>query len=231
MKAEDLAAELEADFAWRLDELRRLRNHLYKAEDSSEVLSFRKALLVMLYAHFEGFFKTGATAYVKAINLEALTCAEATLQIAASALTNEFEAFETLDRKNRIFRALLPEDRKLHRYCRRVDLLAALDDFLGRSASVPVEDVVDLEANLKPSVIRKLLFQIGLPYDSLAGKDGYVHRLLEYRNDVAHGTRKEGFEAKEYSEIESAILELMQDFKALLLKAFADRVFARAAAA
>jgi len=231
MKIEDFGAELEADLSWRIDELRRLRNQLYKADDPTELPAFRKALLVMLYSHFEGFFKTASSAYVNAINSANLVCSEATSRVAASALWDVFEAFETRDRKNKIFKPILPHDEKLHRFCRRVDLLEGLDGFLSRTVLVPVDDVVDVESNLTPSVMRKILFQIGLPFDAFSSKDGEVHRLLRYRNDVAHGTRKEGFETKEYSEIEGAVLEIMQDLKALLLKAFSERAYARQKAA
>jgi len=60
--------------AWRQAELRALANLQAIIRRETEKAQLRRALLVMLYAHAEGFCKIAFLTYVNAVNRAALTC-------------------------------------------------------------------------------------------------------------------------------------------------------------
>jgi hypothetical protein len=64
----DLRAEMEAERAWRESELRLLRNLVASMPDEDSRSIGRKALVVMLYAHFEGATKALLSMYVSRLN-------------------------------------------------------------------------------------------------------------------------------------------------------------------
>lgn len=68
MNINHIWAELEADLEWRQFELRTLANTLGSIKDRDEQDRFRRAMVVMLYAHVEGYCKLALLTYVKALN-------------------------------------------------------------------------------------------------------------------------------------------------------------------
>jgi len=50
-----LRAELEADRAWREEEIRVFQNRGSVIEDAEELNRYRRALVLLLYAHYEDF--------------------------------------------------------------------------------------------------------------------------------------------------------------------------------
>src|SRR5256885_12430645 len=119
MNLADLRAELEANQAWRRDEIRFFQNQLTWINAEEKQSQFRRALVLILYAHFEGFCKFALQAYAAEINRSGLKCKNATPQIAASAWADVFDALEDWDRKNRVFARALPHDEFLHKFARR----------------------------------------------------------------------------------------------------------------
>jgi len=52
----DIYAEVEAEYAWRQDEIRFFQNQSTNAPENKQD-QFRRVLILLLYAHFEGFCK------------------------------------------------------------------------------------------------------------------------------------------------------------------------------
>jgi len=68
MTIDDLREEMEAELTWRSDEFRMLKNNISYITKDEDKLKYRKSLIVMLYANFEGFCKICLLSYVKYIN-------------------------------------------------------------------------------------------------------------------------------------------------------------------
>jgi hypothetical protein len=147
-----IRAELENEQTWRQDEIRLLRNQLANISNDSEKMQFRRVLVVMLYAHYEGFCKFALVQYIKAVNQEAIRCGEAAYAIVAGAWSKVFTAMETGDQKSSIFRNRLPDDTQLHRFARRREFVERFVDFIGLTAQIS-EDTIDMESNLWPIVL------------------------------------------------------------------------------
>jgi hypothetical protein len=226
MNIEDIRAELESDFRWRQGELLFLQNQgasLAEAEQET----FRRAVVVLLYAHFEGFCKFALLVYVNEVNKAQVKCHEASYALAAASLADLFEALRNPMKKCEIFHNTLPDETKLHRFARDREFVERSNEFLGRTVAVP-EKVVDTESNLKPIVLQKNLFRLGLPHDLFSLYEGTIHRLLETRNKIAHGISKEGLKRENYEELRNAVFIVMEQIVAEITTALREKKYLRA---
>jgi hypothetical protein len=227
MNLADIRAELEDELRWRLEEMRFFKNQLADMHAKDQRDRHRRALVVMLYSHFEGFWKAAFSIYVKAINAEEVLCKDATHSLVAASLFELLAGLSDHQKKHPFFRAKAPEDAKLHQLHRQVEFLSRLPDMNATKVDIPADKVVDPESNLKPDVIRKNLFRLGFRYDMFQSHEGTVHKLLNKRNAVAHGSNRLGIEEHEYNELELAVLDIMSDVVKLLFESLYRKVFLR----
>jgi hypothetical protein len=129
MNAPELWAEIEADQTWRLDEIRFFQNRLPELQTTDEQNQYRRALILILYAHFEGFFQFALAHYIKAINTRAPMCRDAQPALAASTMSEVFRELRNPDSKCNEFRHTLPDDSKLHRFARDKEFVEKFEAF------------------------------------------------------------------------------------------------------
>jgi hypothetical protein len=224
MNLDDVMSQIEDELEWRQSELRLLKNQVGALAKVSEKLKYRKALVVMLYSHFEGFSKKAFSIYLTAINQENLDCSLANEHLAAASLDRVFGAYENRDLKCEIFRGALPEDGKLHRFARQVDLVIQLDELFRQKLVLP-DEIADTESNLKPIVLRKILFRLGFKHDAFESYEGSIHQLLNKRNNVAHGVERGGVTAQDYDDLERKTFRVMIGLKNMLWQSLKDKHF------
>lgn len=216
----EFRAEMEAEREWREREIRQLRNQLSLLASEDQRKTARKALIVMLYAHFEGVCKAVLSMYVNRLNNSGLRVDEVVPHIGAASLAEVFSALRDPNRKCAEFARQLPNDTALHRFARDREFVEVAWKVAQRSVQIDVEEVVDTESNLKPVVLKKILFRLGLDPDLAKPWEGAIHRLLNRRNDVAHGTAKAGIEEKEFADLEQAVWLVVDG----IVKALSDAV-------
>lgn len=224
MNLSDFRAELEAELTWRQDEIRFFRNQLSNFLKEEEQDKFRRALILILYAHFEGFCKFALTAYTKAVNDFGIACIDANPFIASASLYDVFQSLMNFDKKCLIFKNELPDDTKLHRAAREKDFLVQFNDFFKRKVTIP-EGVVDTESNLKPNVLRKNLFRLGFKHDFFENEEGHISNLLSRRNNISHGADRDGVTQESYTKIESAIIQIMNQMIVFVMDALKDKAY------
>lgn len=227
MNLADIRAELEDELEWRLEEMRFFKNQLADLRTKDQRDRYRRALVVMLYSHFEGFWKAAFSIYVRAINAEGVFCRDATHSLVAASLFNLYAGLSDHQKKHPFFRSKAPEDAKLHQMHRHVEFLSRLPDMEATKVDIPAEKVVDTESNLKPDVIRKNLFRLGFQHDMFEAHDGTVHQLLDKRNSVAHGSTRLGIEEDKYNKLEAAVMDIMGDVVKLLFDSLLRKVYLR----
>jgi hypothetical protein len=207
MNTDDFVAELFREHDWRFDEVRRLKNLLSGDRDPLGRDELRKSLVVVLYAHFEGFCVFALEHYLIAVNQEKIDCRDANPAVLAGAWNGVFGAMESGDQKCRIFSQPLPNDQKLHRHWRRRHFVEEIDR-LSRFKVVIPEDVIDTESNLKPEVLQRNLFLLGLDFRFVDPYADIISNLLGRRNRIAHGDDRRGVTELEYDAYESAVFEV-----------------------
>lgn len=227
MDAAALRAELEAEWAWRADELRFLRNQLGSLSDDAEKGIFRKSLVVMLYSHFEGFCKAAFSTYVTALNAEAPANLVATSALMAASLASVFGDLRHADRKSDAFRASAPDDTALHRYARDREFCERFHQVLGGNVRIEPEAVVDTESNLRPVVLQKILFRLGLDHTAVDAWKGSIGMLLGRRNAIAHGTERAGIDEATYAGLERTVSDVVERVTVMIFNAAATNAHLR----
>jgi hypothetical protein len=230
MPAVDLAgvrAQIEVEREWRESELRFLRNRLAFISDDARRKVYRKSLVVMLYAHFEGLCKAILLTYVESLNASGLLIEEANAAVQAASMSDVFQALRDPNSKCKIFMRVLPDDTKLHRFARDREFIDSFAALAGRSVTLDADSLVDTESNLKPVVLQKILYRLGLEPTLVAPWTGPIQQLLRRRNDVAHGTAKDGLDGHVYLELEQAVYAVVDDLVRVVSEAISKQLYRR----
>ncbi len=226
MNIAELLAELEEDQRWREQEIRFFQNRGSRIRSEEEQDLFRRAVILLLYAHFEGFCKFALTLYATTVNREKIRCGEANYAIAAASLADLFKALRDPNKKCPEFRHALPDDAALHRFGRDREFVERSDEFANRHVNIP-DYVVDTESNLKPVILRKNLYRLGLFHDQFKGLDSEINKLLEYRNKIAHGESRSGIPLQTYSSLREATFRIMNEIKRGVIEALRGKHYLR----
>lgn len=220
--------ELEAELTWRENELKLLKNQLVKIQSKKEQNIYRKSLVVMLYAHYEGFCNFAFQTYVIAINEERLLRKQVNNYLAAASMHQEFTLFENEEFKERQFKKIFgqkpPEDRKLFKLSKRKYLLDALEDFLEQIMIIP-DKVVNTESNLRPLVLKKLLYSLGLPENSFSRYEANITELVNTRNAISHGQQKDGIDGSTFERLEKTTRDINNAIIILIYDALRKKLY------
>jgi len=231
MDVAEVRAELEEELSRRLDEIRFFRNRLSEFNTEHDKERYCQCLVVMLYAHFEGFWKAAFSVYVKAINQERIACRDATEQIVAASMSELFLALSDPNSKSDFFRRSAPDDSKLHRFARHSEFAGRLEDAFMSIVDIRVDDVVDTESNLTPVVVRKNLFRLGFSHEEFKTEEGAINELLRRRNDIAHGSSRAGVPVDSYGSLESSVEGVMRRVVVLIFESLHRMRYLKVAAA
>lgn len=222
MNVANFRAQLEEDLAWRTEEILFFQNQCAIIEKEDQKEKFRRALVLLLYSNFEGFCKFGFSLYVDAINQEAIDCKDANYAIAAASLSDVFVSLRNGTKKAKEFQNDSPDDTKLHRFARDREFIERAFEFLARKVNIP-DEVIDTESNLKPVVLRKNLYRLGLPHDQFASLEPGIELLLNLRNKIAHGETKQGIPVNLYEKLRTSAFDIMSGITSGLTLAFTEK--------
>lgn len=212
MDYEDFVAQVEQDRQWREDELRVLLNDLARRGTEEERDLFRRPLVALHYAHYEGFTKFALQLYVDAVNMRDLTCIEVTPELAALSCDELFRELRNPNPKGKLFKGALPTDTALHKFARERHFLEQIDNVLARKLQIS-DDAVDTESNLKADVLRKNLYRLGLSVAFVDEIESELHQLVNARNGISHGDNKmkKGVTEKQYAGFSKACKKAMDE--------------------
>jgi hypothetical protein len=216
LKSAELRAQLEEDLAWRLDELRHLRNDLLgNVEPDNWPVSAIRAILVMQYAHLEGFTRNAFSLYVTAINARRLHSMDLHTNLFASALIPEFDALRLGSGEQE------SEDGRLTRRARsQVSFIQRFRQLSQGILSIDPDAAVSMEMNFGTDVLRRTLYRLGIPETEVSKS---YYQSLEFvrraRNDIAHGSRRERIPPGLFEAHRSKCEQFMKDLARLITTA------------
>lgn len=186
-----LAQELESELAWRFHEVDVIRRKHFQCANDGERKIIVKCLVLMLYAHWEGFVKNALTVYVEALSRTGVQRRDMVDNLVARSLQ------ATLNRLG---------DRSI---AARADFFASLEGLM--NAAVQFEQPgVNTKSNLKTHVFRGLLADFAVYVDDKLIKEIVIDTLVERRNDIAHGTRSPIEDLSVFNGIYSDVRTLME---------------------
>lgn len=194
---EQLSDYLDSELAWRKKELASLKALI---DQSSSAGSRRETLLrsgvAILYAHWEGFIKSAANAYVEYVSRQQLTYAE---------LTSNFVAVG--------IRALLTRAAQSKKARDHNELVTFLRTQMSARSSIPFRAAIDARSNLNSAVFRDIVERLGLDYGPYETKENLIDKsLVERRNTVAHGHFML-IDASSFGELLSEVLSIIELFR------------------
>lgn len=155
--------ELEADRLQREREVRLVDNIATKAVVAEEQSMLLRSLVLLTYAHLEGFCKFALLAYTSALNATQLNCREATAPIVAASLRNALRALRNPSSKCPEFRNDGASPPDLDIIWRERMFVKHHDEILNRPIDIP-DSAVDTEHNLKSKVLKQNLYRLGLEH-------------------------------------------------------------------
>lgn len=226
LSVDEIYADIEADRLSRESEIRLVERLTIETKGEAERSMLRRSLVMLTYAHLEGFTKFVLLAYASSINSMKLDCSAAATPIAAASLSKVFAALRNSESKHDFFRRRMPDDVKLHLVAREHAFLAEFDAVLSRQVQIP-DTLIDTKSNLSPDVLRKLLFLLGLPYSKVDEHQGTISRLLGVRNSIAHGDRLSVPSEAEVKEYLNSAVEVMSFLQSEIYFALTEKLYLR----
>lgn len=134
---EDVFQDIEIDRALRETEIRLIENVAARASDEREKTMLRRSLVLLTYAHLEGFCKFALMAYAGAVNALKLPCREAATPLVAVTLSRVFAALRNVESKHPYFATKLPDDRALHLLARERAFIEGFEAISAERVEVP----------------------------------------------------------------------------------------------
>lgn len=207
-----------------MEELAFFKNQLNNISDANEQDKYRKSLVLILYAHMEGYIKIALQTYIKFLNSQNLCRREVVSGLIAASMNIEFTAYDNLDKKSQVFRNKLPTDEKLHRFARRIEFVECFEDFMEKPLVI-ADSVINTESNLRFVVLQKNLYQLGIPFDQFQQFSKDIDALVNRRNAIAHGSERSGVSCQEFSNWENKVKLILAEITMELYKAANRQIY------
>ncbi len=157
----------------------------------------RKAAIVLAYAHWEGFVKEAAQAYVRLVSHKSKRL---------DALALSFQAL--------VFRKeLLAAQSATRRIQQHLSLTKRFTDDITSSCTIDPDRAIDTESNLNAEVFENICLSVGLDYQTYWAVYGhFMDDLVANRCAVAHGEIWTIPEAKYAREAVSFVIKFIDQF-------------------
>jgi len=215
MRYDDFERLIHEDLAWRKKEISEL--YLLTCDKENEVLM--KSMILVLYAHWEGYIKKSSKIYIKYICEKRLKLCDLTPNFKAivlkTTISNTIDVKESLNLSKEL--EFMIKYHKLQQ--KRFKVLIDIDNEFN-------VDIIDTNNNLNPKVFKNILNILGVKYvDSFSSRENYINSsLLGNRNAIGHGSkfdkdRQDDFDLciDNISELKLFIIEVLDFYTNMLL--------------
>lgn len=219
--------EIENEYARKLDELAKIENSLrLSMSESDEELKglLRNAMVVMLYAYFEGFCKKVFEIYVTYLNGKNEKVENVKSALAAATIAQEFDLLENPQHAPTGYGIDYKENGRLKRYARRIEFTELFSTLMDKTVSIP-ETILNTESNLRPEILNQILFNLAFDYRVVEREKGYLNKLVNYRNDIAHGTFSRPISPEDFNNCKSTTQLLMERIKNEAIKNYKEKTY------
>jgi len=194
---EQLFDFLSAELTWRKKELSELQSLLeLKSLPQNRQNVLIRSGVAMLYAHWEGFVKNAASAYVEFVAMQRLSYRD---------LASNFVAIAIKDKLNDVMES------------NKTSVCIEVTDFLitklSERSSIPYKSAINTKSNLSSQVLREITTVLGIDFSAYATKEKIIdEKLLKSRNNIAHGNYLI-IDHDEYLELHNQVIEMMNLFR------------------
>ncbi|WP_449337591.1 MAE_28990/MAE_18760 family HEPN-like nuclease [Streptomyces griseus] len=199
---------ISADLGWRRKELSVFKGQVEKAEAGVRPALLR-ASIALLYAHWEGFVKNCAHAYLCYLASLRLSYLQLRPELAALAMRVRLEEFETTNRS--LIHATLVRDMR---------------EGSSSRAKIPTSrDAVRTLSNLNYDRLCDILCSVGCDFSRYASyRDLIDEQLLAARNKIAHG-EEEYIRLTDWDDLREEIIKMMDDISTQVLNSATQKSY------
>ena len=212
MKKDQFNDYIQEELAWRKHEISQLMLIYHKLE-STEVIA--KSIILLLYAHWEGFIKKSCKLYIKYVSERKVKISDLTVNFHAIVLQSFARRCIESDAQSLFYElAFLKKQEKMlgKRFKIKVDLDNDFD-----------KGIIDTKHNLSSKVLKNIIEVIGVKYnDAIKTRENYINKnLLANRNAIGHGSKLDD-ETLQDGALEFEEIEKLKQFAITMLDYFAD---------
>ncbi len=202
-----LERKIEEEMDWRQKELDEFKRMIFEAEKGSmKEQALIRAVVAMLYAHFEGFCITVWNMYLDTIEQMALVRGECREEILLLSLGKHIKQARNFN------------DFEFFRFCRQT-----VPSLLNETVSFPGR--LESKSNLRPDRFRKNAKAIGLPHQEMDRHEKRIEALVARRNEIAHGKKHYFDSIEEYRSFENAVLDVMVELGVVVQASIEEQWF------
>jgi hypothetical protein len=197
---DDLSDCLSKDLAWRKIELSSMKKLIrLKSTGIHESKVLTRSGITILYAHWEGYIKCAATAYLEFVSRQK--------KLRYCDLTDNFIAIAMKSRLDAASKANINQS-TIHN-----EVINFLFESMNERIAIPRNNVIDTKSNLSFDVLSQILALLGIdnhPYETR--KVLIDEKLLAKRNCIAHGNFLD-VDVNSYQELHENVVGMMDLFK------------------
>ena len=211
MRIDEFQDFLYTDLAWRKKEISQLFMVL-QTTDTKEVVG--KSMILLLYAHWEGFIKKSSKYYLKYVSDKNIKIKELTRNFEALMLKKFARECIEKDSKNLVKEfALMDKQRKAE--SRPFNIKIDIDNEFDA-------EFIDTQYNLSSKVLANIIQIIGIEYNNaIKTRKQFVDiNLLKNRNAIGHGSQVNNVSGDTPSPLEFEQIVKLKDFIVLMLDYF-----------
>ncbi|WP_125935806.1 MAE_28990/MAE_18760 family HEPN-like nuclease [Streptomyces sp. WAC 06738] len=199
---------ISADLGWRKKELSIFKGQVGRAEAGIRPALLR-ASIALLYAHWEGFVKNGAHAYLCYLASLKLTYAQLRPELVALAMRAQIEEFELT---NRAF---------IH-----ATLIRDVREGASSRAKIPTRrEAVRTFSNLNYDRLCDILCSVGCDFSRYSPYQDLIdEQLLAARNRIAHG-EEDYIRLTDWDDVRVEIIKMMDDISSQILNSATQKSY------
>lgn len=220
----DPSSELEEDKGKRLEEIAFLENICGSLETEDEQDRFRRSILLMLYAHYEGFAKLAFEIYRRHLNESALVGGQVRSVLATCLFQEVLRGVRSPESAKNFLPDAIKEIKELRALGLEVEIVERSRSLLGATIEID-EKFISVEDNLWPVVLKKVLFRLGLPHDLFDTHEGSIKALVNRRNGIGHGAETRGVDVSVYGTMKNAVLDVMNTIQVRIVDAIENELY------
>ena len=180
MRYEQFESFLDEDLVWRKKEISEL---FLLAKDNTDKETLLKSLILLLYAHWEGYIKKGSKLYIKYISEKKIKVNKLSTNFTAIILKSQIS--KCIDESENL--TLANELTFMSSYIKKQEKKFKVRINPDKDQE---NEIIDTQSNLRPKVFKTIIKILGLNYKSaIETREHYINsHLLANRNCIGHGS-------------------------------------------
>ena len=192
----ELQDKLDNDIQWRKKEIVDFKFIIENNRNSTRITPLVRGGIALSYAHWEGFVKMASSIYVGFISNKKIPLDDLKLNFIALSHIKKLKKGIGIEECIYLIDEILKSNQKV---CKIYD-----------------KDVIDTKSNLKFNVLRDILLSLGLDESHFAANENFIDKkLVEPRNDIAHGTYRDII-YDDFIIVYEHVIPLMEHYKTLI---------------